>query len=89
MPDYIDRDALLLHIKDLPTWWADAGGVYGRSMKYPNGMFDCEDVVSSIENAPSALIGNKNVCGGAALYAKGNSGSRRLRRVAMYDMGCY
>lgn len=46
----IDADALLLHIKDLPTWWADACGVYGRSMKYPEGMFDCEDVVSSIEN---------------------------------------
>ena len=56
MPDYIDRDALLTHIKDLPTYWADAGGVYGRSMKYPEGMFDCEDVVSSIENAPSVDV---------------------------------
>ena len=47
----VDGDKLLEHIKDLPTWWADAGGVYGESMKYPSGMFDCEDVVGSIENA--------------------------------------
>ena len=47
----IDGGKLLKHIKDLPTWWADAGGVYGESMKYPSGMFDCEDVVGSIENA--------------------------------------
>lgn len=56
MSEYIDREALLAHIKDLPTWWADAGGVYGRSMKYPEGMFDCEDVVSSVENAPAADV---------------------------------
>lgn len=51
MAEYIEREALLAHIKNLPIWWADAGGVYGRSMKYPEGMFDCEDVVSSVENA--------------------------------------
>ena len=56
MPEYIERETLLAHIKDLPTWWADAGGVYGRSMKYPEGMFDCEDVVSSVENAPAADV---------------------------------
>lgn len=56
MAEYIEREALLLHIKGLPTWWADAGGVYGRSMKYPEGMFDCEDVVNSIENAPSVEV---------------------------------
>lgn len=49
----IDAGKLLEHIKDLPTWWADAGGVYGKSMKYPSGMFDCEDVVGSIEDAPT------------------------------------
>ncbi len=47
----IDGGKLLEHIKDLPTWRADAGGVYGESMKYPSGMLDCEDVVNSIENA--------------------------------------
>ena len=49
----INAEKLLAHIKDLPTWWADDGGVYGRSMKYPEGMFDCEDVVGSVENAPT------------------------------------
>ena len=49
----IDAGKLLEYIKDLPTWWADAGGVYGKSMKYPSGMFDCEDVVGSIEDAPT------------------------------------
>lgn len=56
MAEYIEREALIAHIKDLPTWWADAGGVYGRSMKYPEGMFDCEDVISSVENAPTADV---------------------------------
>ena len=56
MSEYIKREALLAHIKELPTWWADAGGVYGRSMKYPEGMFDCEDVISSVENAPEADV---------------------------------
>ena len=56
MAEYIEREALIAHIKDLPTWWADAGGVYGRSMKYPEGMFDCEDVISSVENAPAADV---------------------------------
>lgn len=49
----IDANALAEHIKDLPTWWADDGGVYGKPMKYPDGMFDCEDVISSIECAPT------------------------------------
>ena len=56
MAEYIEREALIAHIKNLPTWWADAGGVYGRSMKYPEGMFDCEDVISSVENAPVADV---------------------------------
>lgn len=56
MAEYIEREALIAHIKNLPTWWADAGGVYGRSMKYPDGMFDCEDVISSVENAPAADV---------------------------------
>ena len=56
MAEYTEKEALIAHIKNLPTCWADAGGVYGRSMKYPEGMFDCEDVVSSIENAPAADV---------------------------------
>lgn len=56
MAEYTEKEVLIAHIKDLPTWWADAGGVYGRSMKYPEGMFDCEDVISSVENAPAADV---------------------------------
>lgn len=56
MAEYTEKEALIAHIKDLPTWWADAGGVYGRSMKYPEGMFDCEDVIGSVENAPAADV---------------------------------
>ena len=49
----IDANALAEHIKDLPTWWADDGGYYGGAMKYPEGLFHPEDVLSSIENAPT------------------------------------
>lgn len=56
MAEYTEKEALIAHIKNLPTYWADAGGVYGRSMKYPEGMFDCEDVISSVENAPAADV---------------------------------
>ena len=56
MAEYIDREALIEHIKDLPTWWGDGGGIYGKPMKYPDGMFDIEDVVGSIENAPTADV---------------------------------
>jgi predicted RNA-binding Zn-ribbon protein involved in translation (DUF1610 family) len=53
---YIEREAFKKHIKDLPTWWADGGGVYGQAMKYPEGMFNCDDVIASIENAPAADV---------------------------------
>lgn len=56
MARYIDADKLIEHIKDLPTWWEDEGGVYGHSMKYPEGLFHCEDVINSIENAPTADV---------------------------------
>ncbi|MCD4835660.1 hypothetical protein LQE96_02260 [Phocea massiliensis] len=51
--DLISRKALLEYVKDLPTWWDDGVGGPGMPMKYPNGMFDCDDIVSSIENAPA------------------------------------
>lgn len=54
MAEYIDREKLLEHIKDVPTWEIDDKGVHDT--KYPKGMFDCEDVVSSIENAPAADV---------------------------------
>ena len=56
MAEHIERKALIAHIKDLPTWWADGGGVYGKAMKYPDGMFDCDDILNSIENAPAADV---------------------------------
>ena len=49
----IDANALAEHIKDLPTYWADAGGYYPGSMKYPDGMFCPDDIISSIDNAPT------------------------------------
>lgn len=49
----IEANALAEHIKDLPTWWADDGGFYGGAMKYPEGMFIPEDIISSIKNAPT------------------------------------
>ena len=56
MDDCIFRKKLLEHIKDLPTWWSDGSGIYSKPMKYPDGMFYCEDVVASIENAPAADV---------------------------------
>lgn len=56
MAEYIERESIIAHMKDLPTWWADDGGVYGKSMKYPDGMFDCEDVIGSLEGAPAADV---------------------------------
>lgn len=56
MPEYIDRESIIAHMKDLPTWWADAGGTYGKPMKYPDGMFDCDDVINSLESAPAADV---------------------------------
>ena len=54
--EFIEREALIEHMKDLPTWWADSGGVYGQAMKYPEGMFDCDDVINSVDNAPAADV---------------------------------
>ena len=56
MARYIDADRLKEHIKDLPTWWADYGGVYGQAMKYPEGMFDCEDILGTIDNQLTADV---------------------------------
>lgn len=55
----IDADELIKHIKDLPTCWADAGGNYGPPMKYPDGLFYPEDIIASIENAPTLTLSNK------------------------------
>lgn len=74
MAEYTEKEALIAHIKDLPTWWADAGGVYGRSMKYPEGMFDCEDVISSVENAPAADVAPVVRCKDCRYWQDNNGG---------------
>lgn len=56
MTDYIEREALIEHIKDLPTWRANAGGYYSDAQKLPDGLFEPEDVIASIENAPAADV---------------------------------
>lgn len=49
----IDANALIKHMKDLPTRYEDGGGSWLCLDGYPKGMFDPEDVISSIENAPT------------------------------------
>lgn len=58
MSKYIDKDLLIEHIKDLPTWvyWADVSGMHENPMKYPDGTFDVDDVINSIENTPEADV---------------------------------
>ena len=55
MARYIDADKLIEHIKDLPTW-KEMLGVGWQPTKYPNGMFDCEDIINSIDNQPTADV---------------------------------
>ena len=53
MARLIDADALSEHIKGLPTWFEDGGGMWSCLDGYPNGLFYPEDIISSIENAPT------------------------------------
>ena len=69
MAKYIDADTLIKRVKDLPTWWADGGGYYGGAMKYPEGMFEPEDVISIIENAPAADVVEVVRCKDCKYYA--------------------
>ena len=55
MARYIDADKLIEHIKDVPTWY-EGLGIGWRSTKYPDGMFDCDDVINSIDNQPTADV---------------------------------
>ena len=52
MARLIDADALSEHIKGLPTWFEDGGGMWSCLDGYPKGLFYPEDIISSIENAP-------------------------------------
>lgn len=50
----IERQAATDAVKGLPTWWADEGGYYGGAQPPMKALLDPEDVVSAIENLPSA-----------------------------------
>lgn len=55
MSEYIDKESLLERIKDLDTWSeCKYGGFTLR--EYPFGMFDCDDVVNTIESSPAADV---------------------------------
>lgn len=58
MTEYIDREALLAHIKDVPTWIPDYDPTSDghTATHYPDGMYYPEDVISSIENRPAADV---------------------------------
>jgi hypothetical protein len=62
--EFIEREALIEHMKDLPTWdfVAKADGAYEKATKYPEGMFNCDDVIASIENAPAADVVEMRGC---------------------------
>lgn len=47
MSDYINRDELIKHIKDLPTWWGDDS---------VGCAFYLTRAITSIENAPAADV---------------------------------
>ena len=54
MKDPIERQAAIDVLKGLPTWWADAGGYYGGPQPQMEALLEPEDVISAIENMPSA-----------------------------------
>lgn len=47
MSDYIDRDELIRHIKDLPTWWVDGSALCAYYLT---------KAITEIENAPAADV---------------------------------
>ena len=65
--DCISRSALLAVVKDVPTW-IDDDGYFMYEFKYPDGMFEPEDIVSSIENAPSVDVVPVGRCRDCAKY---------------------
>lgn len=53
MDKLIKMDATIEYIKDIPTWWSDGNGTYSKATKYPDGMFDVDDIVNAIMGAPT------------------------------------
>ena len=47
MSDYIDRDELIRHIKNLPTWWVDGSALCAYYLT---------KAITEIENAPAADV---------------------------------
>lgn len=47
MSDYIDREELIKHIKDLPTWWADGSALCAYYLT---------KAITSIEEAPAVDV---------------------------------
>ena len=57
MADYIDRQAVLDAVCDLPTWYGDAGCLpFGDPQPPMEALMYPEDVVSAINNLPSADV---------------------------------
>ena len=75
MARLIDADALSEHIKGLPTWFEDGGGMWSCLDGYPNGLFYPEDIISSIENAPTVDAVEVVRCKDCKWYYKNSIGS--------------
>lgn len=69
----IDADALMKHIKDVPTW-QDCDEYLWKATNYPHGMYNPEDIVSSIENTPA--IDAVEVVHGRWVYKKTHQGMK-------------
>jgi hypothetical protein len=54
MQDLISRQDAIDAIKGLPTWWADGGGYYGGAQPPMEALLEPNDVISAIDNLPSA-----------------------------------
>ena len=57
MTDYIERQAVLDVVCDLPTWYGDAGCLpFGDPQPPMEALMYPEDVISAINNLPSADV---------------------------------
>lgn len=54
--DLIRRGDAIKALRNLPTWWADEGGVYGNAQPPMEAMLDPVDALSAIDNLPAADI---------------------------------
>lgn len=54
MIEYIEREALITHMKDLPRWFEKTDGSGWE--ENPLGLFEPDNVIASIENATTADV---------------------------------